>query len=102
MLIYYYSFGDLNILGSEITIYKNKNVEHDGKIYRDLYEIIFIQEGFVEYSKFRDINSKFRILSKTVNDDFDENLMNVRTIKMKVYDTYNNPPPEKLFEFDHE
>lgn len=93
MLVYRYSYGDTVILGSRITI------ELISRLPKTIYRVRFEQEGIIEHDSFKDITSDFKIISKEIDDTFnndDEEGMNLRVITMDV-EVYLNPKPEEIF-----
>ena len=89
MRVYYYSWGDEDILGARIEIMKDQN---------DIYTIRFEQEGF-ESKLFSNIKIKGNIIDKTDNSVEGEYGIRKRTILIK-FRAILNPKPEDLFEIE--
>jgi len=89
ILMYNYSWGDEDVLSSQITV--TRTIDK----YMSNYEIVFTQEGFYE-DCFLDITTPYKLIEKTVSNSNNVECMNVRTITLKV-EISLNPPPESLF-----
>jgi hypothetical protein len=85
-LVYEYSYGDEDVLGSLIKVIK---LDHNS------YKIKFKQTT-LDSDLFRDITSTYKIITKDSTKSMGEEGLYIETITM-IVETYLNPPPQKVF-----